>query len=189
MRSPAGFAGLRGVATLLWLHFVASPQRVPESGCRRWGRTVVNVIDRCPPLRSLPQPRCDPVAASLGDPAVAGRSNGESGCTPTTHSTHGHRSAKLPTYRLRLRRAGMSFNVDLDGSCAFNEYQSKGHASANAVDFERDNAEPASIGSPTPSRRDAARPNARRQLRLLTARMRLRDRRENVFEQQGSTGC
>ena len=53
----------------------------------------------------------------------------------------------------------MSFNVDLDGCCAFNQYQSKGHASANAVDFERDDVEPASIGSPIPSRQDAARPN------------------------------
>jgi hypothetical protein len=53
----------------------------------------------------------------------------------------------------------MSFNVDLDGCCAFSQYQSKGHASVNAVDFERDDIEPASMGSPIPSRRDAARPN------------------------------
>jgi hypothetical protein len=83
----------------------------------------------------------------------------------------------------------MSFNVHLDGSCAFNQYRSKGHASPNAVDFERDNVEPAPIGSPTTSRRDAARPNARGQLHLLTATMRHRDRRENVFEQHGATGC
>jgi len=29
MQSPTTIAGLRGIATSLWLHFVASPQRVP----------------------------------------------------------------------------------------------------------------------------------------------------------------
>jgi hypothetical protein len=31
MQSPTINAGLRSIATLLWLHFVASPQRVPVS--------------------------------------------------------------------------------------------------------------------------------------------------------------
>jgi hypothetical protein len=57
MQSPTIIAGLRGVATSLWLHFVASPQRVPVSGYRRRGRTVVNVIYRLPPSRRMLQPR------------------------------------------------------------------------------------------------------------------------------------
>ena len=84
MRSPTRFAGLRGIATSLWLRFVASPQRVPEFGYRRRGRTVVNVIDRRPPLRSLPQPRCVPAAASFGDHPVAGHDSCETGRAPTT---------------------------------------------------------------------------------------------------------
>jgi hypothetical protein len=56
-QSPAIIAGLRRVATSLWLLFVASPQRVPVSGYRRRGGTVVNVIYRLPPSRRMLQPR------------------------------------------------------------------------------------------------------------------------------------
>jgi hypothetical protein len=49
MQSPTNIAGLRRIATSLWLHFVASPQRVPVFGHRRRGRPVVNVIYRVPP--------------------------------------------------------------------------------------------------------------------------------------------
>ncbi len=45
-------AGLRRIATSLWLHFVASPQRVPVLGYRRLGRPVVNLIYRLPPPSS-----------------------------------------------------------------------------------------------------------------------------------------
>jgi hypothetical protein len=51
-KSPAIIAGLRRIATPLWLHFVASPQRVPVFGHRRRGRPVVNVIDKVPPHSS-----------------------------------------------------------------------------------------------------------------------------------------
>jgi hypothetical protein len=52
MQSPTIIAGLRRIATSLWLHFVASPQRVPVFGHRRRGRSVVNVIYRIPPQSS-----------------------------------------------------------------------------------------------------------------------------------------
>jgi hypothetical protein len=52
MRSPTIIAGLRRIATSLWPHFVASPQRVPVFGHRRRGRPVVNVIYRVPPPSS-----------------------------------------------------------------------------------------------------------------------------------------
>jgi hypothetical protein len=48
-KSPAIIAGLRRIATSLWLHFVASPQRVPVFSHRRRGRPVVNVIYRASP--------------------------------------------------------------------------------------------------------------------------------------------
>jgi hypothetical protein len=37
---------------IAWLHFVASPQRVPVFGYRLRGRTVMNVIYRLPPFSS-----------------------------------------------------------------------------------------------------------------------------------------
>ena len=52
MRSPTIIAGLRRIATSLWLRFVASPQRVPVVGHRRRGRPVVNVIYKVPPTVS-----------------------------------------------------------------------------------------------------------------------------------------
>jgi hypothetical protein len=52
MQSPTIIAGLRRIATSLWLHFVASPQRVPVFGHRRRGRPVVNVIYKVPPPSS-----------------------------------------------------------------------------------------------------------------------------------------
>jgi hypothetical protein len=48
-QSPTVIAGLRRFAISLWLHFVASPQRVPAFGHRRRGRAVVYVIYRVPP--------------------------------------------------------------------------------------------------------------------------------------------
>ena len=50
-QSPTTIAGLCRFATSLWLHFVASPQRVPGIGHRRRGSPVVNVIYRAPPRR------------------------------------------------------------------------------------------------------------------------------------------
>jgi hypothetical protein len=50
MQSPAMIVGLHRIATSLWLHFVALPQRVPAVRYRRGGRPVINVIDRVPPL-------------------------------------------------------------------------------------------------------------------------------------------
>ena len=45
-KSPTMIAGLRRLATSLWLHFVASPQRMPVFDHRRWRQPVVNVIDK-----------------------------------------------------------------------------------------------------------------------------------------------
>jgi hypothetical protein len=70
-RSPTIIAGLHRVATSLWLHFVASPQRVPVSGYRRRGRAVVNVIYRLPPSRRLLQPRRDPADTNSGEHRAA----------------------------------------------------------------------------------------------------------------------
>lgn len=49
-QSPAIITGLHRFATLPWLHFVASPRRMPALGRRLQGRTVVYFIDRVPPL-------------------------------------------------------------------------------------------------------------------------------------------
>jgi hypothetical protein len=49
-QSPVIIMGLCSIATSLWPHFVASPQRMPVRGYRRRGPAVVNVIDRAPPL-------------------------------------------------------------------------------------------------------------------------------------------
>jgi hypothetical protein len=50
-KAPRSDAGLRGIATLPWLHFVASPQRVPGFGYRLRSRPVVNFIYRVSPHR------------------------------------------------------------------------------------------------------------------------------------------
>jgi len=71
MQSPTIIAGLRRVATSLWLHFVASPQRVPVFGYRRRGRTVVNVIYRLPPSRRMLPPRWDLADATSGEHRAA----------------------------------------------------------------------------------------------------------------------
>lgn len=60
MQSPTMIAGLHGFATCTWLHFVASPQRVPGLGHRLRGQTVMSVIDSAPPRH----PRCNIGAAS-----------------------------------------------------------------------------------------------------------------------------
>jgi len=51
MQSPTRIAGLHRIATCTWLHFVASPQRVPALGYRLRGQTVMSVIDSAPPGR------------------------------------------------------------------------------------------------------------------------------------------
>ncbi len=56
-QSPAVIAGLRRIATSLWLRFVASPQRMPIFRYRRWGRPVMNLIYRVPPRRRFLQHR------------------------------------------------------------------------------------------------------------------------------------
>lgn len=53
MQSPAIIAGLRRIATSLWLRFVALPQRAPVFDHRPRGRPVVNVIDRVAPPSSI----------------------------------------------------------------------------------------------------------------------------------------
>ena len=82
-QSPTMIAGLRRIATSLWLHFVASPQRMPGISHRRRGRPVVDVIDRAPP-RSL--------SATTSALSRGSNPGGASGCgttcprkpTPTT---------------------------------------------------------------------------------------------------------
>lgn len=70
-RSPTIIAGLRRVATLPWLHFVASPQREPGIGHRLGGRPVVDFIYRAPPRRGwLQHRRC--LAANSGEYPAAG---------------------------------------------------------------------------------------------------------------------
>jgi hypothetical protein len=65
-QSPAVIAGLRRIATSLWLRFVASPQRMPIFRYRRWGQSVVNVIYRVPPRRRFLQHRQYLVATNSG---------------------------------------------------------------------------------------------------------------------------
>jgi hypothetical protein len=67
-QSPAVIAGLRRIATSLWLRFVASPQRMPIFRYRRWGRSVVNVIYRVPPRRRFLQHRQYLVATNSRTP-------------------------------------------------------------------------------------------------------------------------
>ena len=80
-RSPTIIAGLRRIATSLWLHFVALPQRVPGIGHRRRSRPVVNVIDKMPPR--------------------AGYDN-----VDTTHAAYPSSAERRSTTIFRLRRAG-----------------------------------------------------------------------------------
>lgn len=65
-------AGLRRIATSPWLHFVASPQRVPGFAHRRWGPHVVNVLDRLPPRCDCLQHRRYLAALNSGEHPVAG---------------------------------------------------------------------------------------------------------------------
>jgi len=53
MQSPAIIAGLHRIATLLWPHFVALPQRMPMHSHRLWGETVVIFFYRDPPLERI----------------------------------------------------------------------------------------------------------------------------------------
>ena len=54
MQSPTMIAGLHRIATSLWLHSVASPQRMPASAYRHGGPSVVSVIYRVPPPSLFP---------------------------------------------------------------------------------------------------------------------------------------
>ncbi len=107
-QSPARIAGLRRIATLVALRFVASPQRVPGIGHRHRGRSVVNVIDRLPPRLGFLQHRRYLAATSLGEHPVAGT-------VPAKTDTHDccpireHRSINRIAYHFRLRRGGKIF--------------------------------------------------------------------------------
>ena len=68
-QSPAVIAGLRSIATSLWLRSVASPQRMPITRYRRWGRLVVNVIYRVPPSRRFLRHRQYSYPRTAGAPA------------------------------------------------------------------------------------------------------------------------
>lgn len=57
-QNPAIIAGLRRIATSLWLHFVASPQRAPAFGYQRGSRPVVSLIDKLPPARFQRHRQC-----------------------------------------------------------------------------------------------------------------------------------
>ena len=72
-RSLTMIAGLRRIARSLWLHFVASPQRMPGIDHRPKDRTAVNVIYRVPPRRDWLQHRRCLAGASLREHPVAGR--------------------------------------------------------------------------------------------------------------------
>jgi hypothetical protein len=58
-QSPTLIAGLRRIATSLWLHFVALPQRVPVHQHRRLGGTVVIFFYRTPPLKRIASEKLD----------------------------------------------------------------------------------------------------------------------------------
>jgi len=87
-QSPAVIAGLRRIATSLWLHFVASPQRMPITRYRRSGRPVVDLIYRVPPS-SIPTTSAIPRGNELEEHPVHG-SSCETGCGP-----------RCPTYESR----------------------------------------------------------------------------------------
>src|SRR6266568_4237651 len=71
-QSPAMIAGLRRIATSLWLRFVASPQRMPIFRYRRWGRPVVNFIYKVPPRRRFLQHRLYLAATNWGSTRLHG---------------------------------------------------------------------------------------------------------------------
>src|SRR5438067_2422707 len=102
---PATIAGLRRIATLLWLHFVALPQRVPV-GYRRWVRPVVDVIDKVP-FSSL-----NPRRAWLTSTSIQLRSS-----PPTNQIRHQcrvdveHRAANHVSTFSKLRLTGKYFNT------------------------------------------------------------------------------
>ncbi len=71
-QSPAMIAGLRRIATSLWLRFVASPQRMPIFRYRRWGRPVVSFIYKVPPRRRFLQHRLYLAAMNWGSARLHG---------------------------------------------------------------------------------------------------------------------
>jgi len=110
LRSPTIIAGLRRIATSLWLHFVASPQRVPVFGHRRWGRLGVNLIDRAPPFICY----LSIGATSWPRNRIGVRFRGIAVAKPRRHHPHPdheHRSKNRIACKFRLRQARKSFNV------------------------------------------------------------------------------
>jgi hypothetical protein len=53
MQSPTQGVGLHRVATSLWPHFVALPQRMPADRHRRVSRVVVSFVYKIPPFSWL----------------------------------------------------------------------------------------------------------------------------------------
>jgi hypothetical protein len=101
MQSPAVMAGLRRIATSLWLRFVALPQRLPIFCYRRWDRPVVSLIYRVPPRRRVRQHRQFLVAANSWSTR-----SGVLHAIPDTArdvASHESRSASPITYSFRLR--------------------------------------------------------------------------------------
>ena len=117
-QSPVMIAGPRRIATSLWLHFVASPQRMPIFRYRRWGRSVVNVIYRVPPRRRFLQHRQYLVASNSGEHPVC-----MAGCQITTRSVAPTRAdlpiAPLcfqPTLTPEKLQAGQHRRVSIDAA-------------------------------------------------------------------------
>src|SRR6266542_4647862 len=77
-QSPVVITGLHRIATSLWLHFVASPQRMPVSRYRRGDRPVVNLIYRVPPPSSIATTSALPRRHGLGGYPAALRSKPDS---------------------------------------------------------------------------------------------------------------
>ena len=88
--------------------FVASPQRMPGFVHRLRGRTVVNVIDRAPPMVTV----CSTRAASRWWSGDSGRPRAAIPAKTDAHACfpdRERRSTNHLTYEFRLRRAGMGF--------------------------------------------------------------------------------
>ena len=110
-QSPVVIAGLRRIATSLWLRFVASPQRMPICRYRRWDRPVVNLIDRVPPS-SIPTTSAIPRGHELVEHPV--HSSCDPGYGPRCR-TYESRSTNCTTYifsLLRPKRSCKRISID-----------------------------------------------------------------------------